>query len=135
MTILLSDVKKQKIRLLCIETSNEGFPLIWKVASLLEKISSSFPTVQFSRLHYQALEKDKTQAMKFKKGNFRKKMIIFSSGKNDIYYWLDNISTTFKVISKGNSQCTLVTDSYKLGFKCFFHKWKFYIGRNRIFYN
>ena len=52
----LSDVKKQKIRSLRTIILNEHFPVIREVASLLEKIYSSFPVVQFGRLHYRALE-------------------------------------------------------------------------------
>ena len=47
MIISLSDVKKQKIRYLCTKILNEDFLVIWKVASLLGKISSSFSAVQF----------------------------------------------------------------------------------------
>ena len=115
MTISLSDIKKEKIRSLCTEILNEEFPVIRTVASLLGKFSSSFPAVQFGRLHYRALERDKIEALKFKKGNFDKKMTISSSGKDDIYWWLNNISTAFNVIEMDNCEVTLKTDASKLG--------------------
>ena len=78
MAISLSDIKKEKIRSLCTEILNEEFPVIRTVARLLGKFSTSFPAVQFGRLHYRALERDKIEALKFKKGNFDKKMTISS---------------------------------------------------------
>ena len=83
MTKSMSDVKKKNIRSSCTEILNEDFPETWKVASILGTISS-FSAVQFERLHYRALEVDKIQALKFKKGNFDKKMIIYSAVKDDI---------------------------------------------------
>ena len=115
MTISLSDIKKEKIRPLCTEILNEEFPVIPTVASLLGKFSSSFPAVQFGRLHYRALERDKIEALKFKKGNFDKKMTISSAGKDDIYWWLNNITTAFNVIGMDNCEVTLKTDASKLG--------------------
>ena len=84
MIISLSDLKKQKIRYLCTEILNEDFPIIWKVANLLEKISSSFSMVQLLRLYYRALKRDKIPALKFNKSNFYKKTIS-SAGKDDTY--------------------------------------------------
>ena len=98
MTLSLSDIKKEKIRSLCTEILNEEFPVIRKVAGLLGKFSSSFPAVRFGRLHYRALERDKIEALKLKKVNFDKKMTISSACKDDIYWWLNNISTAFNVI-------------------------------------
>ena len=107
MTISLSDVKKQKIRHLFTEILNEDFPVIEKISNPLGKTSSSFPGVQFGRLPYRALKRD--WAFKSKKANFKKKMIIYSAGKDEIYWWL-YISTAFNVISKGNSEFTIITD-------------------------
>ena len=67
----LSDVKKQKIRSLCTNILKDDFPVIRKIASLLGKIHSSFSAVQLGRLYYGALERDKIQALTFKKGKLR----------------------------------------------------------------
>ena len=63
-------------------------------------------------------------------------MNISSAVKDDIYWKQDNISPAYNVILKSNSDLTLITDASKLGWGAvlgaFFHKWKFYIERNRI---
>ena len=41
-------------------------------------------------------------------------MIISSAGKDDIW-WLSNISNTFNVILKGNSELTITTNATKVG--------------------
>ena len=55
--------------------------LNFKFYRLLGEIFSRFPGVKFGCLPYQALERDKIQALKFKKANFGKKMIIYSAGE------------------------------------------------------
>ena len=111
----LSDVKKQKIRSLYTNILNDDFPVIWKVASLLRKIYSTFSAGQFGRLYYRALERDKILTLTFRKGNFDKKMIRSSPGNDSIYWWFDNISTTFNEILMSSSEVALIIDPSKLG--------------------
>ena len=64
MTISLSDVKKEKIKLLCSEILEEECPKIRTIAKLLGKFTSSFPAVQFEKLHYRSLEREKNSSSK-----------------------------------------------------------------------
>ena len=74
-----------------------------------------FLQFSFGLLYYQALETDKIQTLKLKKDNFDKKIIISSAGKDDIYWWPDNISAAFNVVWKGNGELALITDASKSG--------------------
>ena len=69
MTISWSDVNKLNVRSWCSETLCR-FSRNSDVASLPRKIPSSFSAVQFGCLNYQVLDRDKIQALNFKKGNF-----------------------------------------------------------------
>ena len=59
MTISFSDVKQEKINLLCSEILADECPKIRAIAKLLEKLTRSFPAVQFGKLHYRSLEREK----------------------------------------------------------------------------
>ena len=84
MTISLSDVKKEKMKLLCSEILEDECPKIRTIAKLLRKFTSSFAVVQFGKLHYRSLEREKIQPLRLSKGSFDKKMKVPSAGKENI---------------------------------------------------
>ena len=64
MTISLSDVKKEKIKLLCLEILGDECPKIRTIAKIIGKFTSSFPAVQFGKLRYRSLEREKKSCSK-----------------------------------------------------------------------
>jgi len=60
MSITLTPEKKNKMEKLCSEILKPKSVKIRQIASLLGKISSSFPAAKFGRLHYRGLESLKT---------------------------------------------------------------------------
>ena len=83
MTISLTDVKKEKIKLLCSEILEDECPKIRTIAKLLGKFTSSFAAVQFGKLHYRSLEREKIQPLRLSKVSFDKKMKVHSAGKEN----------------------------------------------------
>ena len=98
MTVSLFYVKKEKVKLLCSEILEDECPKIRTIDKLLGKFTSSFPTVQFGKLHYRSLEWEKIKALKLSKGNLDKKMKVSSAGK-DIVWWYKNIANAFNFVS------------------------------------
>ena len=98
MTVSLSDVKKEKVKLLCSEIIEDECPKIRTIDKLLGKFTTSFPAVQFGKLHYRSLEWEKIKALKLSKGNLDKKMKVSSAGK-DIVWWYKNIANAFNFVS------------------------------------
>ena len=47
-------------------------PTIRKLASVIDSVISLFPAIPFGKLHYKALEKDKTNVLRKFAGNFDK---------------------------------------------------------------
>ena len=68
------------------EILEDECPKIRTRDKLLGKFIGSFPAVQFGKLHYRSLEREKVQALKLSKGNFDKKMKVSSTGKEDIVW-------------------------------------------------
>ena len=68
------------------------FPTIRELASVIGSVISLFPSIQFGKLHYRALEKDKTNALKKFAGNFDKQISQISyKASMELHWWLKEI--------------------------------------------
>ena len=72
---------------------------------------SSLPGVEYGPLHYRSLERDKTDALKENKGNFGASMTLSQNARENLYWWIANIDTSYKVISNGESEFFIQTDA------------------------
>ena len=64
MTVKLSVKKKDKLKALCLQALESEQLIIRFIATIIGKIVSSLPAVQFGKLHYRDLERNKIQALK-----------------------------------------------------------------------
>ena len=76
---------------------------------------SSFSAVEFAPLHYRCIEKAKINALKVSKGNFDAIMSISYEMKNELLWWINNLSTQKRSIEHGNATIQITTDSSLLG--------------------
>lgn len=81
------------------------------VATLIGLMVSCFPGVQYGQLFYRHLEIEKSEALKRCKGNFECDMTLTIQAKSDIDWWLKNLPTSFKPISRPAPICKLTTDA------------------------
>ena len=95
MTVRLTPTKSQGIIKLCHQVLNSPVCTIREVAQLLGKFTSSFPAVQFGKLHYRRLEKQKILSLKDAKGDFNAPIILNDASKQDIWWWVNNLSDAF----------------------------------------
>ena len=69
------------------------FPTTRQLASVIGSVISLFPAVPLRKLHYRALEKDKTVALKKTSGNFDKFVARISvKAIDELNWWLTEIS-------------------------------------------
>ena len=73
MTVSVTQKKKAKLRLPCLKALERGNLIIRFAAQVIGKIVSSLPCIEFGRLHYRHLERDKIQALS------RSKVIMIAS--------------------------------------------------------
>ncbi|CAB4025002.1 Pre-mRNA-splicing factor cwc-26 [Paramuricea clavata] len=76
------------------------------------------PGVMYGPLHYRSLEMSKTVALQVTRGNYDKAMVLPSSAKCDLNWWVDNVETAYNVVSNGESDLTMTTDASKTGWGC-----------------
>ena len=98
------------ILLLCDELPSPHVK-IRKLSQLLRKFSSSFIDVPQRKLYYRSLEINKTNALKIKKGNFDKFMILSKVSKANIHWWKSNIMDSFAPISRPTTSIVLNADA------------------------
>ena len=90
-------------------------PRIQDVAECVGKLVATFPAIQYGRLFYRQLEIDKAQALKRSAGNFRSKMTLSQTSKQDLHWWLKNINSNTLIASR-NPDFVLTTDASTFGF-------------------
>jgi len=48
---------------------------------------STLPAIEYGKLHYRALERDKIMALRFHNGHFDRPITISDAGRSDIAWW------------------------------------------------
>ena len=70
MTVFLTQEKKAKLKLLCLEALEKRNLIIRFVAQVIGKIVSSLPVVEFGRFQYRHFERDKIHALSRSHGDY-----------------------------------------------------------------
>ena len=76
---------------------------------------SSFSAVDYGKLYYRNIEREKILALKSALGNFDAEMNITKDMKNDLKWWSENIFTQDRKINRGNPQATIKCDASQEG--------------------
>ena len=111
MTVTLTDEKKSNTIAFCKTILRRELSTIRQVASLLGKLTSSFPAVQYGPLHYRHLEQDKYNALLQCKGNFDSKMKLSREAREDLKWWIHTLPNCSKRIDNGKITDTIYSDA------------------------
>ena len=93
MTVTLTGEKITKTIKACRQLMNSKFAKIESVAQVIGLMVSSFPGVEYGRLHYRSLETAKIEALRYSRGNFKSLMSVNSEMKIDLQWWCDNLTS------------------------------------------
>ena len=115
MTITLTNAKKKNLKLFCTNILNSKTPKIRTVASLLGKITSTFPAAKFVRLYYRELEKCKAMALCKNNGNFNARTHLTEATKSDIRWWKENVNHLYNDIIVPRPDKCITTDASSYG--------------------
>ena len=107
----LTQNKREKLKNKCRHILKAERNTIRDVAELIGILVASFTGVEYGRLHYRALDKDKVQALKTARGNFDASIVLSSTAKEEITWWIDNIEGETRFISHGACAAFLSTDA------------------------
>lgn len=115
---MIVTLPKQKVIVLCeecISVYSRSYVSIKVVARLLGLMVSSLSAVEFGRLFYRNIEREKIDALKISKGDFSSKMLVTDDMKVELKWWIDNLSSQKRVIDRGNPEITVTSDASTLG--------------------
>ena len=125
MTVTLPYEKVNLIVQECLSLSRTTTEIIRKVARVLGLLVSTFSAVEYGRLHYREIEKEKIKALKMSCGNFDSKMLVTDIMKVDLLWWVNNLASQKRHISHGNAQVVITTDASLIGWGAVYGKEKF----------
>ena len=89
---------------------------IRQLARVVGLLVSSFPAVEFGKLHYRILENHKIMALKHNQGEFNALMPITKDMKSELQWWIDNLHAQYREISRPNPSLILSADASDAGF-------------------
>ena len=82
----------------CQNLINKPYPSIREVAKVIGKLVAAFPAVEFGRLHYQNLQRAKTQALIQRAGHFDRPMQLPKEALSELHWWIENVPQAAKNI-------------------------------------
>ena len=116
MAIPITKGKTETIILKIRRFLENKFPTIRELASVIGSVISLFPAIPFGKLHYRALEKDKTNALKKFAGNFDKQISQISyKASMELHWWLKEIPKPCTNIHLPKVDFVIHTDASQTG--------------------
>jgi hypothetical protein len=91
LTVALSQQKKLKLKSLCLQALSGQVFTIRFIAHVIGKIVSSLPGVEFGKLHYRNLEREKVKALTHNQGNYDSTINLSKPAKEDLQWWVNNV--------------------------------------------
>lgn len=76
---------------------------------------SSFPGVEYGKLHYRVLERHKIFSLKINRGNYKACITVIKTIKDQLRWWINNLNTQKSDVSKPNPSIVLSSDASDSG--------------------
>ena len=112
---MTSPSKAAHLKSACENLLSETKVTIRELAHVIGLLVSSLPGVQFGRLHYRQLEKDKSRALQLCKGNYDGPVTLSNDSRSELEWWVNNITSSFMPITQDKPDFILTTDASKIG--------------------
>ena len=92
--------KMEHIVVLCKHLKMSRTAKIREVAKVIGVLVSSFPAVDYGRIFYREIEKEKIKVLRNHYGNFESEMLISHSTNIELEWWIENIHTQVRHIDR-----------------------------------
>ena len=111
MTVSLPESKVAKIKDKIRDILRKESFTIRELSQVIGMLVASFPGVEFGKLFYRRCDNYKTKKLKENKGNFSAKISLPNECKQDLIWWLENLSSAKSRICKGKISICLESDA------------------------
>lgn len=115
MTIRLPPTKAARVRTACQNLLLKNEMTIRETAQVTGLVVSSLHAMQFGKLYYRHLKKNKVLALQASKGHYDAPLYLSKDAKTDLSRWINNMDSSFKKIVPPNPDMTLTTDTSTKG--------------------
>ena len=115
MIVKLPQTKAQEVIDSCRELMGTYLPSIRMVARVIGKVIATFPAVEYGPLYYRSMERDKIAALRQNRGHFDRKMKLSLEAKEELKWWINNVSMASSPIVRKKPDLELHTDASGLG--------------------
>ena len=138
MVVFLPESRQESILVSCRKLVSKSTTSIREVAKVIGLLVASFSAVEYGKLHYRHLEREKIQALKLKHGNFDALMQITKDMKIELKWWIDNLTFQVRHIIRESAKVTMYTDASltgwgaKLGNSKIGGRWNDFESKNHI---
>ena len=112
-----------------LASSNQSVPslsrlkktTIREVYRALGYMVSSFPGVMYGPLYLHQLEREKTLALRYSKGDYDAFRVVSDKACNELMWWNTHLEASYNVISHGEPTVVMSTDASSTGWGCALH--------------
>ena len=118
MTVYLPQDKVTRMESLCKAVLSVEHVTLQQVATLIGTMVSYLPAMQYGRLHYRAVERDKILGLRSNKGRFSATIRLSQEALHDVEWWLKNASLSGKQIDAPEHDAVLFCDASLEGYGC-----------------
>lgn len=111
MTVYLPIEKVERVIKECRTLYNLERSSIRTVAKVIGILVSTFSAVEYGRLYYRELEREKFLALRRNQGNYDADMRITQNMKQELKWWFTNVAKQDRKITHGNPEIQIQTDA------------------------
>ena len=111
MTVRLTVVRIERVISACVKLRNKNTDSIRNVAQVIGLMVSSFPGVEYGQLFYRSLEIQKIKALNESRGDFDQMMPVTDEMKSDMTWWIENLSSQKRDVTKADADIVLNSDA------------------------
>lgn len=111
MKVRLPQDKLERIITDCKSLQGEKQDKIRTVAKVIGQVIATFSAVEWGKLHYRDLEREKLTALRVNYGNFDSQMNITQQMKTELQWWISELKNQTRDIVKSNPDIIMTTDA------------------------
>jgi len=116
--IYLTNEKVDKLKSICTKLIKVKETTIREVSRALGYMVSSFPGVMYGPLYIRQLERVKTLALRYNKGDYYACMVVSDKAGTELLWWNTHLEASYNVITHGEPTVVLSTDVSSTGWGC-----------------
>lgn len=111
MKICLTNEKTGKLKSICAKLIKAQKTIIREISWALGHMVSIFPGVKYGPLYFRQLEREKTLALRYNKGDYDAFMVVSDKACNELMWWNTHLKASYNVISHGEPTVVMSTDA------------------------